>query len=194
MPVRWDPARRPVVALAVAALVAACTGGAPGSAWTAAPAPASSTLPPAASTTSAPPSDAPATSAIPTPVPSTPPATAAASSAVPTGSPHGSGLTDEEFAGLTAAWGISPATVDPPPPVRLAEAERIVRARYPGDRPLVWSGLVARGDPSRVGWMVVLGTAPGQRCDLHPGLLERAFEGGIVDAASGELDFIFVCG
>lgn len=192
MPVRWDPVRHLGVALAVVALAAACTG-APGSAWTAAPVPATSTPSPAAPTTPAPPSVTP-TSAMETPVIPTSPATAAPPSAGPTGSPYGSGLTDEEFAGLTAAWGISRATVDPPPPVTLTEAERIVRARYPGDRLLVWSGLVSRGDPPRAGWMVVLGTAPGQRCDLHPGLLERAFEGGIVDAASGELDFIFVCG
>jgi len=193
MPVCWDPVRHLGVALGVAALVAACTG-APGSAWTAAPVPATSTPSPAAPITPAPPSVAPTSSAMETPVLPTSPATAAPPSAGPTGSPYGSGLTDEEFAGLTGAWGISRATVDPPPPVTLTEAERIVRARYPGDRSLVWSGLVSRGDPPRAGWMVVLGTAPGQRCDLHPGLLERAFEGGIVDAASGELDFIFVCG
>jgi hypothetical protein len=163
MPVRSDPARHLFLAVATAALVVGCAGGAPSpAAWT--------------------------------PVPSAPAATAAAPSGSPTSSPSSVGLTDQEFAGLTTAWGISKATVDSPQSVSAVEAEQIVRERYPGDRPLVWSGLVAYGDAPRLGWMVVLGTAPGQACALHPGLLERAFEGRIVDAASGDIFFTMTCG
>lgn len=112
---------------------------------------------------------------------------------LPTGAGY-AGVTDDEFAVLTQGTFARNVAVDPPPPVSVRDAERIVRERFPGDRPLVWAGLVASESSSLVGWMIVLGTAPGQPCDLHPGLLERAFEGGIVDGATGAIQYTFVCG
>jgi hypothetical protein len=120
---------------------------------------------------------------------------APAATPAPTDTAYEPGLTDEEWAVIATPWAIErlPAA-DPPPAVDAAEAERVVRDQYAGDRPLVWAGLVGYGSPPRVGWMVVLGTAPGQACNLHPGLLERALEGGIVDAATGDLFFSMTCG
>ena len=69
-----------------------------------------------------------------------------------------------------------------------------MRAQFPGDARLIWSGPVAFGDPAREGWMIVLGTAPGQPCALHAGLLDRALEGGIVDATAGDLEWTYRCG
>ena len=112
----------------------------------------------------------------------------------PSGAPsYQPGLTDEEWAPFATTWGIRHTTVDSPT-VSAARAEAIVRERYPGDRPLVWSGPVTYGDAPRVGWMVVLGIATGQACALHPGLLDRALEGGIVDAVTGEIFFTMTCG
>jgi hypothetical protein len=124
-----------------------------------------------------------------TPAPATPSASPAPS-AVPSYEP---GLTEVEWATFATPWGIQHATADSPT-IDEATAEAAVRARYPGDRLLVWSGLVTVGDGSRLGWMVVLGIAPGQSCALHPGLLDRALEGGIVDAATGEIFFTMACG
>ena len=103
-------------------------------------------------------------------------------------------MTDEEFAVLTLGTFSRAGAVDPPPPVSVQDAERTVRERFPGDRPLVWAGLVSSEGSGNVGWMIVLGVAPGQPCDLHPGLLERAFEGGIVHVGTGQIDYVFVCG
>jgi hypothetical protein len=128
------------------------------------------------------------------PAPTAAPATPAATPTPAAGASYEPGLTDEEWAAFAGPWNIQHTTADPPPPVTAAEAEAIVRERYAGDRPLVWSGLVAVGDGPRVGWMVVLGTAPGQACPLHAGLLERALEGGIVDAATGDIFFTMTCG
>jgi hypothetical protein len=138
-----------------------------------------------------PPSPKPATDETPAAAsPSAPPSTGPGASAVPSYQP---GLTDEEWAAFATPWGIQHATADPPA-VTEAEAEAVVRASYPGDRPLVWSGLVTVGDGSQLGWMVVLGIVPGQVCAFHPGLLDRALEGGIVDAGTGDVFFTMTCG
>jgi hypothetical protein len=166
---------------ALVVALAGCGGGQTGSAWESATAdptavPSASSLGPS----SAAPTTSPATPSPPAPTP------------VPV---VGSGLTDEEWATVATPWGIERVPVpDPPPAIDAAGAERVVRAVYPGDRPLVWVGLVRSGSAARVGWMVVLGTATGQTCNLHPGLLERALEGGIVDATTGELFFSITCG
>jgi hypothetical protein len=180
------------VALAVALAVGACTAGGATPTWTFAPgSSAASAATPVPTATVIPATPAPTSS--PTPV-------AATSAAPPTATPTPSdapsyqpGLTDEEWAPFATTWGIQHATVDSPL-VSAARAEEIVRERYPGNRPLVWSGPVTYGEGSRVGWMVVLGIAPGQACALHPGLLDRALEGGIVDAATGEIFFTMTCG
>lgn len=136
----------------------------------------------------------------PSPAPTAPPSTplAPAASLAPSSNPvsaSGPGLTDEEWATIAVPWAIErlPAA-DPPPAIDAAEAERVVRDSYPGDRPVIWVGVVRHGSDARVGWMVVLGAALGQACNVHPGLLERALEGGIVDAATGELFFSMTCG
>jgi hypothetical protein len=176
----------------VALAVGACTVGGATPTWTFAPGlPTASAAAPTLTATVIPATPAPTSGA--TPVAATP---AAPSTAAPTPSDAPSyqpGLTDEEWAPFTTTWGIQHATVDSPP-VSAAKAEAIVRERYPGDRPLVWSGPVTYGDGSRVGWMVVLGIATDQACALHPGLLDRALEGGIVDAVTGEIFFTMTCG
>ncbi len=182
MIVRCDPAHRLVGALAIVAFVAACSSSGPGSAWTAAPVPATSSPPLATPAAASPAATAPATPPAATPPAPTPGPTLAA------------GITDAEFSTLTGGTGQRGLTFDPPPPVTREQAETLIREQFPGDRPLIWSSLVAFGDPEQHGWMVVLGTAPGQRCDLHAGLLERALEGGIVDATEGDLEWTYRCG
>lgn len=129
-----------------------------------------------------------------TPEPTVAPSASSAPSSTPAPA-SGPGLTDEEWAAIATPWAIErlPAA-DPASAIDAAEAERVIREAYPGDRPAIWVGPVRYGSEGRVGWMVVLGTAPGQACNLHPGLLERALEGGIVDAATGELFFAMTCG
>jgi hypothetical protein len=175
----------PVLAAALAVALAGCAAGPTPPAWAPATSePSSAPSPSASASPSAPPAATAST------VPSTPAATPAATTAA-----YEPGLADGEWAVIATPWAIERlSSVDPPPAVDAAEAERIVRDQYAGDRPLVWAGLVGYGSPPRVGWMVVLGTAPGQACGVHPGLLERALEGGIVDAATGELFFTMTCG
>lgn len=160
--------------------------------------PSGSAREPATSEPTAAPSASPLapSSAVPTAPPSTPSPPAASPAPTSTPAPvSGPGLTDEEWATIATPWAIErlPAA-DPAPAIDAAEAERVVRDSYPGDRPVIWVGLVRYGGDARVGWMVVLGTAPGQACNLHPGLLERALEGGIVDATTGEPFFSMTCG
>lgn len=176
-----------VLAAALVVAVAGCGASPSGSAWD--PATSEPTVAPSASPLAP-------SSAVPTAPPSTPSPPAASPARSSTPAPAaGPGLTDEEWAVIATPWAIErlPAS-DPAPAIDPAAAERIVRDLYPGDRPLVWVGLVSYGGDARVGWMVVLGTAPGQACNIHPGLLERALEGGIVDAATGELFFAMTCG
>lgn len=176
-----------VLAATLAFALGGCAAGPTPPAWV----PATPETPgsPAASPP-APSSAPPAATASSTPSPSAPVATPVATTAAAE-----PGLADEEWAVIATPWAIERLpSADPPPAVDAAEAERIVREQYAGDRPLVWAGLVGYGSPPRVGWMVVLGTAPGQACNLHPGLLERALEGGIVDATTGELFFSMTCG
>ena len=183
-----DYAHRLFGVLAVAALVAACAGNGAGPGWTAAPvASATPTAPPAASASIAPPPARATAAPTATPEP-------ASTSSPQASSQSAAGITDAEFSTLTGGTGRRGMTFDPPPPVTREQAENTVRAQFPGDRPLIWSGLVAYGDPGRPGWMIVLGTAPGQRCDLHAGLLDRGLEGGIVDATEGDVEWIYRCG
>lgn len=192
MIVSSDLAPRLFGIVAVAALVAACAGNGAGSGWTAAPVAsatptAPSTAPPVASASIAPP---PAT-AIPAPTTTSEPPPAPSPQA---SSQVAAGITDAEFSTLTGGTGERGMSFDPPPGVSREQAEATVRAQFPGARPLIWSGLVAFGDPAQHGWMIVLGPAPGQPCDLHAGLLDRALEGGIVDATAGDLEWTYRCG
>ena len=193
MPTCFSSRAHPAVMAIVALAVGACTVGGAAPAWTfgqstsapsvATPTPNATVIPPTlVATAHATPVAATPSTATPKPAPT--------ASGAPSYQP---GLTDEEWASFATPWGIRHATMDPPP-VSAAMAEAIVRGRYAGNRPLVWSGLVTYGDTSRVGWMVVLGIATGQACALHPGLLDRALEGGIVDAATGEIFFTMTCG
>jgi hypothetical protein len=161
----------------VAVLIAACSSGGGPPAWTAMP----------------PPSVTPASGPTDAPVPSVPPATPTAA-AVPTIDPPAlEGITPDELLTLTGGTG-SRIDAGTPTPVTRTQAVDLVRARFPGDRPLIWDGLVTYGSDQHLGWMIVLGTAPGQRCPLHAGLLDRALEGGIVDATDGTIGWTYVCG
>lgn len=176
--------------IAIALSLAACSGGPVAPTQTSTPA---ATQPAVAQSPSPARSSAPASpTVVATPAASMqPPSPAPTPAAAPS---FAAGLYDEEWAAFTTSWGIDHASTDLPPTVSADTAETIMRERYPGDRPLVWSGLVDMRGDQRVGWMVVLGVAPGQACSLHPGLLERALEGGIVDAATGEIVFTMTCG
>ena len=192
MPTCFSSRARPAVMAVVALAVGACTVGGPTPTWTFAPgSPAHSAATPTLTATVIPATPAPTSGAtLVAATPAAPPTVAPTPSGAPSYPP---GLTDDEWAAFATAWGIQHATVDPPP-VSAGRAEAIVRERYHGNRPLVWSGLVTYGDGSRVGWMMVLGITTGQACALHPGLLDRALEGGIVDAVTGEIFFTMTCG
>ena len=104
-------------------------------------------------------------------------------------------FSDHELQSLTGGVG---RRVDPrglEAAVTIDEAEAVVRRRYPGDRPLVWRGLVEFRVASgpRVGWMIVLGLTPGGECSFNPGFLNRPLEGGIVDPATAEISWIYGC-
>lgn len=181
-----------LVAAAILVSAAACSGAPSAPTWTQAPPATAPSASPAESTTPSP-EVLPTAEPTPSPEPTATPEPTADVTPNDSGEPSPTGLTEEEFRTLTGG-NATLAPGDPPPAVDRARAEAIVRAAYPGDRPLVAVELVAIGDAPRLGWLVVLGTATGQSCALHPGLLERALEGAIVDAGTGDIFWTMTCG
>lgn len=128
-------------------------------------------------------------------------APAASTTAVPATDPvatqlAGTKLTEEELASITLG-GLVPIPADAPQPkVDAIAAETIVRATYHSTRETIEVRRIAMRIHLRVvtGWVVALTPQVGVACALHPGLLPRAIEGGIVDDQTGEMFWSMTCG
>ena len=137
-----------------------------------------------------------ATSSNPSPSEQPTPTQTAAGSVAPTPTPGAGGLTDEEIAAITLGALVEIPIDAPLPKVDAAAAEAIVRTAYTGERTTIDVRRIAMQLPSgiRIGWLVALTPMKGAPCALHPGLLPRAIEGGIVDDQTGDQFWSSTCG
>jgi hypothetical protein len=123
-------------------------------------------------------------------------APASSATAAPATHSAASQLTDEELAAITlGGWVPIPADA-PQPKVDAIAAEATVRATYSGSREMIEVRRIAirLQDRAVTGWVVGLTPQAGVACDLHPGLLPRAIEGGIVDDQTGDMFWSMTCG
>jgi hypothetical protein len=122
---------------------------------------------------------------------STPDSPSAAATLAP-----GTQLTDEELGVITQHASVPIPSDAPQPRIDAVAAEATVRATYTGSRVTIEVRRIAMRIQARIvtGWLVGLTPRAGAACDLHPGLLPRAIEGGIVDDQEGDMFWSMICG
>jgi hypothetical protein len=172
--------------LALALVLAACTGGVPASTELETAGPDFETTTP-----SAPPA---ATQAMQTARPTVTP-TQEAATTPPVDEPTPGGLTADEMMVLTGDTMIPMPPDAPEPLIDAAAAEAEVRLHFPGERTTLAVVRIAtrRMGETTTGWFVALTPATDGTCSLNPGLLSRPIEGGIVSDQAGGIFWTFAC-